>query len=397
MKRSKKIIYCDLMAVSGLHTEYNSACIRVLLSAFPNYKRIDFYGEKEHCNIIATKTLNLNILFHPYSLLPKGLRGGFRSILRDLFTCLYVVKVFTNSRKEDLIYFALAFPFAQYCIHLLQLIFRRKVFICQHGEMEAFINGCKMSQNAKKYYSIIRPLLKSNRIIHVILGEVIWKNLRFLFLPNPNVIIIDHPYNFKVLREQHSPEIYHPLIIGQIGYGGISKGTQYLFALASLLRNEINNGQLHIKLVGRLSPEMIKLDEGLVSYAKEMLSDEEFKEGINTLHYTLQLRDMATGKVTASGSFFDTLKYEKPFIGLNNEYINYYVKSYPKAGKCYDSLEEIAKEIRRLLTLKDEEIKQEYQAAISDIQHLKQHLSLENIAKSFQRQYKEIEKRNNKR
>lgn len=386
----KKIYYCDLMATGGMHTEFNSACMQMLLLTFPKYQQIDFYGEQVHCKIVKGKMGAYNICYHPYSLLPRSLKGGIKTVLRDLIACIYVVIVFLKAKRGDLLFFALSFPFSQYCIYLCQLLFCRKTIVCQHGELEAFIKECKMSTRMKVYYRLIRPLLKSSRIVYVVLGQPIWKEVRSLFAEtSSNVVVIDHPYLFS--KQLNNTQLqFNPLIIGQVGCGGIGKGTQYLFSLASKLSSEISAGKLLIKLVGRLNPELYHMDEGLVIYARDTLSDADFNSGVASLHYTLQLRDRVTGKAVASGSFFDALKYEKPFIGLCNDYIDYYVKDYPKIGKSFDSIDEVAQEVRRILALKPDEQEMEYVQGIEDIRRLKSRLSVPNIASSFREQFSKL-------
>ena len=163
-----------------------------------------------------------------------------------------------------------------------------------------------------------------------------------------------------------------------------------MFSLASKLSSEISTGKLLVKLVGRLNSELYHMDEGLVIYARDTLSDVDFNSGVASLHYTLQLRDRVTGKAVASGSFFDALKYEKPFIGLCNDYIDYYVKDYPKIGKSFDSIDEVAQEVRRILALKPDEQEIEYAQGIEDIRRLKSRLSVPNIASSFREQFSKL-------
>lgn len=390
----KKIYYCDLMATGGMHTEFNSACMQMLLLAFPKYQQIDFYGEQVHCKIVEGKMRAYNICYHPYSLLPRSLKGGIKTVLRDLIACIYVVKVFLKSHRSDLLFFALSFPFSLYCIYLCQFIFHREIVVCQHGELEAFIKGCRISTRMKVYYKLIRPLLKSSRVVYVVLGQPIWKEVHFLFAKvSNNVVIIDHPYLFPKLFDIDK-FCFTPLIIGQVGCGGAGKGSQYLFSLASKLRPEILEGKLLIKLVGRLNPELYYMDEGLVAYGRETLSDRDFNMGVASLHYTLQLRNSKIGKAVASGSFFDSLKHEKPFIGLHNDYVDYYTKNYPKIGKSFDSIDEVAQEIRRILALKPEEQEKEYVLGVEDIRRLKTRLSILNIANSFREQYAKIKNLN---
>ncbi|WP_158648333.1 hypothetical protein [Candidatus Symbiothrix dinenymphae] len=196
------------------------------------------------------------------------------------------------------------------------------------------------------------------------------------------MIVIDHPYDFED-NDHIMVSNFNPLVIGQIGSGSKSKGTHYLFELATLLKEEIESGKLKIKLVGKLSNTLWHLDNKLVEYGTEILEPSIFEEEIKKLAFSLQLRDSSMGKAVASGTFFDTLKHEKPFLSLNSDYINYYVDAFPKCGKVCDSISDMAKEIKKLLQNK---FIDEYPDMVNAIKHLQSKLSLASIASELKKQ-----------
>lgn len=373
-----KLIYCDLIASNGIHSGFNIACVQMLMLAYPKICSIEFYSERNHARICQEQLTNNIIRWHTYNLYSQ-LGGGYKTPLRDLLSCYYVIKIFITSSKKDIIFFALSFPFAQYLIHLFQLFLRRNVYICQHGELEALVNKGHFQRN-KFYYSLIKPLLRIGLVKYVILGNPIFKNVKQLFNKNSKVIIIDHPYSFSIPRFI-IPNKNKPLIIGQIGCGDRGKGTQYLFEIAHKLQREIQNGLLIVKLVGKLSPELYSLDENLVQYHTRSVAPKDFENEILSLHYVLLLRDNDMGKATAFGTFFDTLKYRKPFLSLYNEYIHYYVKDYKMLNSFYNNIDEIINQIKSLL--KSPYQIERYKDTISEIEQIQENLSLKNIAKSF--------------
>lgn len=387
----KKLIYCDLFAFGGVHSGFNVACLQVLLKSFSrDYAKVEFSAEREHADLCARQINDPRVRWR-YSrfLSPKMLRG-YRIVIRDFLSCWYVLRVFLTSRKSDLVFFSIAYPIAQYCICFLRFFIKRNVWVCHHGELDALINV----EKAKKtkygiYYSMIRPVLRTGLVKRMVLGQPIYNNVKHLFGKHTSVIVIDHPYVFD--SSVPAPNLnFSPLVVGQVGRGDRSKGTHYLFALAKLLEKEICSGILKIRLVGKLEPSLKALDNGLVEYSDVLLSNDELYAGIQSLHYTLQLRDATMGRAIASGSFFDTLKYEKPFLSLDSEYINYYQKHFPSSGISCCNIEEMAESIRRILSKDQESLCCEYKKSIQGVRFLKDSLSLDRIAEDFLHQYRNV-------
>ncbi|MDR0571478.1 MAG: hypothetical protein LBG48_01350 [Rickettsiales bacterium] len=372
-----RIKYVDLIAASGVHSEINVALLKVIMLAVRSYSSVDFYAEKEHCTICREKIDNCNVKFHQLKLLHKNITGGIKTPLRDILSCFYVLKIFIFLKKEDFLFFSLAYPFAHYTIYFLSKLFKHKVYLCQHGELEVFIQRSCFERN-KPYFSLIRPLLKrKSKIQYLILGEPIFKYVQHLFGSTSNVIVIDHPYDFSI-KDNRVNNSVRPLIIGQIGFGSKGKGTHHLFELAKILKDEIESGKLKIKLIGKLDSSLRYMDNNLVEYSNIILDAKTFEEKIQSLSFTLLLRDNSRGKAVASGTFFDTIKYEKPFLSLHNDYVSYYVKKYPGGGEFFGTITEIAEAIKNILD-KGMSI-DEYNEKIFSIKQIQQNLSLSSIA-----------------
>lgn len=381
-----KIKYYDLIALAGIHTGINVALLKIFMMSFKTYKQVDFYAEPKHSSICKDKLKEETVKFHSMSLMPKKIFGsGGKMILRDAISCIYVFLAFLKSNKKDVLVFSLAYPFAQSLIYILsKLLNRKQIFVCLHGEMEVIIDDRPFK--SKNYQKLTRYILKRKSDIHyIVLGESIYQNLKHLFTETSKVIVIEHPYEFED-KHLHPTKNFQPLIIGQIGMGEKSKGSEYLFELAKMLEEEITDNKLKIKLVGKLNAQLTPLDNGLVEFHTEFLSDETFKKEIQNLHYTLQLVPLATRKVTASGSFFDTIKYQKPYLSFDNEYISYFHSKQPNSGVIFNSITEMANFIKQLLSTEYEQLDIQYQSSINAIRDLQNTLSLTRIAESFKKQ-----------
>lgn len=381
-----KIVYCDLIAYEGLHTGFNSAMIKVFDLTFKP-QIIEFYAEKTHINICKNNIDEKNVVFHNFQYLPKSMVGGLKTILKDLIGCLYVLKAFFSTQKDDVICIALAYPLAQLALFLLNKFFRRSnVFVCQHGELEMLVNKSDYPTLKRYYFSIEEKIFnQKSKIINIILGETIYNNIIQKF-PKLNVIVIDHPYLFNYVNPSEPDTQFNPLIIGVIGSTGLNKGTHYVFQLAELLKDYILKGELKIKIVGKLAEIYKDLDSGLVEHQHSSLLPEEiFKAEIESLHYSLLFRNDNMNKMTASGTFLDAVKFKKPFLSLKGEYIGYYHKKNPDAGELYDDVIQIAERIRCIIENKTQ-FSLAYLKSVNAIIELQNDLSIINIAKNFRSQ-----------
>jgi len=375
-----KLVYCDFIAYGGLHTGFNSALVKVLNQTFQP-DRIEFYSEETHKNICQSKIEDENVVYFKLSFLPKSLVGGLKTMLKDLIGCIYLVNLFFTTQKKDIICVALAYPFAQFVLYLLSKVFKRQyIFVCQHGELEILFNNAPASTLKRNYFSIENFIFNRKSNIHnIILGESIFNNIRSRF-PNLKVVVIDHPYIFNYNSNDSNIRSFSPLIIGAIGSTGFNKGTQYVFELAELLKEHILNGDLKIKIIGKLEPIFNDLDTGLVEHQHtSLLPEEQFKSEIESIHYSLLLRDNSMNKLTASGTFLDSVNYLKPYLSLKGEYIGFYHLKQPNAGELFDGVFQIAERIDFLIQNK-KITSLKYDNSILAIRELQNELSISNIA-----------------
>lgn len=384
-----KIKYYDLIALAGIHTGINVALLKIFKLMYGEAECIDFYAEPQHSQICRKKWKGDDASFHTMHLMPKWLFNGGKMALRDALSCIYVLHAFFQSKKNDILVFSLAYPFAQILILLLsKLLNRKNIFVCLHGEMEVIIDD--RSFKSKKYQNLTRKVLRTkSNIRYIVLGQSIFNNLKHLFIHPEKVIVIEHPYEFDNKPINHA-NTFKPLRIGQIGLGELSKGTDHLFELAELLKEEIKDGKLKIQLVGRLNTQLLPLDNGLVEYETNFLNPDVFEQKINSLHFALQLVSHTKRKVTASGSFFDALKHQKPYLSLSNEYINYFHSTQPNSGVIFTSIDDMAMYIRQLLSVDPKTLTIKYKNSTEALLNLQQTLSISNIANSFQKQMNSI-------
>ena len=151
-----KIKYYDLIALAGIHSGINVAMLKIFMMSFRGYSSVDFYAEPKHADICKNKMGNKNVNFHSMRLMHQKIFGrGGKMAVRDALSCIYVVRAFLYSRKNDVLIFSLAFPFAQCFIYGLNKLLRRKnVYVCLHGEMEVIIDNSPFK--SKRYQHLTK-------------------------------------------------------------------------------------------------------------------------------------------------------------------------------------------------------------------------------------------------
>lgn len=340
-----KIHYFDFVASGGVHTTFNSAMIEVLNKVYPQNEEIILYSERMHGEIVKGKCSSAITLKNLRFLFSKVVRF---SKVRDLFSILFLLPKIIFASKGDILFVGLCFPFTIRFINFFSQIFRRPIFVTLHGEMQYFLDCDKryIQVQHKKYFTSTRKCFaRKNKYVHyVILGEPIWKNISFLFNKENKVIVINHPAIFSEVNSKKIKEDNDTLTIGMIGGGLERKGVESLFEIAGLLKDEIESKKLVLKICGFYSGE--NKNKVLVSYSNHVLSENELKEEIESLDYSLQLTTDKICKAIASGTFIDSLIFGKPIIGLHSSYLDFY---------CLDnyfvlsSEKEIAEKIKKIL------------------------------------------------
>lgn len=337
-----KIHYFDFVAKGGVHTTFNSAMIEVLNKVYPSNEGIVLHSEKEHGKIVQKKS-NVKIIFEPLNFLfSKIVRY---SKIRDLLAIVFIFpRLFINS--EDIIYVGLAFPFCIRFLNFFTKLLKKHIFITLHGELQYFlpcdkryiqIEHKRYFCSTKKYFNV-----ENKYITYVILGKPIFDSVSHVFKSNRNIIVINHPAIF--LQDKSNLKNCHkPLQIGMIGGGLERKGVESIFKLAGFLKDEILEKKVVLKICGFYSGNTKNENLNLVQYFNKILPEAELENEIKNLDYSLQLTTDFICKAIASGTFIDSLIFEKPILGLHSSYLDYYC---PDKYPIFDSEKELAQRIK---------------------------------------------------
>ena len=373
-----RVLMAELSMTGVFHAGVNAGFIRLMRDVYPDAE-LHFTAEKSHAEACRKRLSGVPVRYRKFPFFPKA--NKFTLPLRDLLGCLHAVRLFGRSRKNDTLFITHLLPLTHGLVWILNGIFRRRLFAVLHGQLEAFRFDTPL-RATKHYFRLHGFLFRHDcRTRYVILGEPVYKQAKQWFSPGAKVVVIDHPYDYDEVTPV--PVWEFPLRFGQIGVGNRGKGTEKLFRLGELLQDEIQAGRVELHLVGRLDPALRSVSNRWVNWRVQALSDPDFEREINRLHYTLLLRGAGCGRAVASGSFFDSVKYGKPFLSLDSAFVGHYAGRFPGCGRVYSSVETMAEAIRRIVR---NGIDPEYPARMEALSNARQNLSIQRIAEQFKRQ-----------
>lgn len=327
-----KIKIIDFFSIKRFHEIFNISLI--LMSTFKGYKVEYICGKSAKENIQKSiKKYDPNNKYNSKELIIKekllceidSKKGAFIRTLLGFFTTIHE---FILQKKKDVIIFNYTNPLSLPIILALNILLKKKVVFCMHGELELQIQkikGIKASKLYKFFYYIsLRYILRYSKYSYIlILGDSIKRNLVNIFPRiNNRIISINHPYfinnEIKVSNNQKHNQIIR---LGTIGVMKPEKGIKNLLLYASKLENDINNKTIEICSIGKVE----NFDYKSIPFinwigATDGLPRDLFEKNIEQLDYILFLYPSYSYKLTASGAIFDAIKYGKPIISLRNDY-----------------------------------------------------------------------------
>ncbi len=333
------------LSMSGVfHVAVNAGFIRWMQKEYPE-ANLCFLAEKKHAEACRRRLSDRAITFKKWLFFSRV--SKYTLLQRDLLGCLYAIWLLLRTRKSDILFITNLLPLTHWAIFLLNRLYRRTLYVALHGQLEALLPAAPL-RFTRYYFRLHSPLLRYDRHTrYVVLGEPVHETVKELLGPDTQVVVIDHPY--ESVPVSAVPFFEFPLRFGQIGVGNRGKGTQHLFRLGELLREEIEAGKLELSLVGKLDPELRTVANPWVKWYENPLSEESYVLEISKLHYALFLRDSRTGRAVPSGSFFDAVSYGKPFLSLRHPFVEHYSGRFPGYGTLCGSVDEMADEIRKII------------------------------------------------
>lgn len=317
-----KYIVLDLSMRGREHVFFNSAFLKML--RIISEERIEVYADQSHCMNLKNE-LDQSFVLFPLRILSHE---SWRCVFSDIFSSYQCLKVLFRSNRTDCIILLNRLPLTLLIYNVVNFFFKRKTLSVIHGEMESIVNFKNVQGLTKFYYQLFKLGYICSRIdtSYLVLGASIMESIKVVKFGKAKIFSIDHPYDYTL--DIKSNENFEQINIGIIGSALLRKNSHLIFELAQKYRNTdslIKN--IRFLIVGRVDDNILKYSNQYVTFNKtnEMYTSLEYASRIYDIHYSLQFYDQKTNLALASGSFFDSLKYEKPIIAIKgNPFVDYY-------------------------------------------------------------------------
>lgn len=241
------------------------------------------------------------------------------------------------------------------------------------------------------FFGLYLPLsinLKNYKCL--VYGESIKNNLlKKVPLINKNsVIAIDHPYIIdKSYSCSNDLSSKTEINFGVIGLIGDKKNGVNLKKLLDIL-NEKRLENFKISLIGHIMDKQTKdylINELKYDFVESSSEDNEFipreKRDFleKTVDYNIYTYNSDGYKLTASGAFLDSIKFEKPTLVIKNDFFNYYFNKFGNIGYLFDSAEDMAEKIVEIIEHTSRFIN-EYSIQKQNIREVKKYIDIDYIA-----------------
>lgn len=356
------------------HSEINAGFL-VLIESVIESNNYTFIADKRHSsaileltnlqkwNVINSKTYNYTPVFF---------------LLNELILIYKIIRLYIKSSRRDIFFFMGIMPVAHIFLSFLNRFSKREIFICLHGQMEAYLKQTKIGKT-KYYYRLSKFVFKSNDgIDYIIFGESIKKKLIFLFNKKKRLINIDQPYLYDK-SQRHLLGTKEPYVLGFVGRFDKTKNVKDFFIFVDGLKEELLKNKIQIKIVGKVNFDIKDEYLNLFSFHTETLSKVEFENEIKNLDFVISFLNDDYYKATPSGVFFDCVKWQIPILTLENDFVNYYFDQYGRIGEKFPNSNEMSNFVKSNIIYKDVDFKN----YISDINKMRESISVNNLKYKF--------------
>lgn len=356
------ITICDIWAKKFGHYEFNKNILKIISSIFIK-EQIVYVGDKDQIECFNEEIKLKNINFKMINIIE---RNKIKRICNYILNLLNIKKIGNNE-----LIFLNGLPI---------IIFLSKIIFSSKKKMYFFLHGMdKLEQKNKGIYKYMNFFFKfknkKEKHKYVVLGENIKENLIKIFPKmKEQIFSIDHPYSFE--KKYEYKNINNILNLGTIGITSKEKGLNNIFKFIEKINEKYN-----FKHIGKSIDNIPDRFNKYFPYKDDLLEKNKFEKEILNLDYILILYPKDSYKLTASGVYFDCIKYNKPLLGLKNEYFEYMFKKYGEIGKLFESIDEIIEYLsreRKILNL-------DYDIFQSNMKNIK-----ESLNKNVEKQLKKI-------
>lgn len=349
------ILLAEPVHFSEVHLQVNTAFIALYRQIYEGEVRV--YAEERHIQAIrrrgASRVEGLSFTgFRAYGrsgiwYWPGKIWGEWRQVLK-------IVRLARKQKPELLVWLCL-FPTGHLFLQLLSrlLLPGQEQLIILHGEMEYLGTGAGSKRSDRFLAAVLRKALAWAPALsrYLVLGSNIPDRLEQagIFITAP-VLALDHPFLYDNDPPVKKRSSGLPLQICTFGTLKRSKNAHLFFELAARFRQEIAQGLIRFRAIGKMFPDMDGCPVDCVECygSGDFLPQEDYERQLKGNDLALFFYERDTYRFSASGVCHEAWNQQLPVWSLYNNYFADLFRRYP-AGRCFDRLDELESALRHLL------------------------------------------------
>ena len=314
----------DLYASDFMHIEINAFFLRIYREYLK--QEIHLFAERRHVEALARAVpIDETHCFGSFRTIFQW--HASRVLLREFLTIFRVLRVVLHARqnRSTLLHVLCASHFAHIVLRLVLKVIPVgcPVVLSIHSELESLARPERRFWLPQFWFPKSLGIPTKNLYPLVLAKNIVCEAERRK-ISTANWIAIEHPYTFPEIAEKHSAKS-GCFIVGAIGAASLSRGTHQIFELAERFKEDITNGRFRFQIIGKVFPPLEQHITAAVEVPKRNgFSDkDEFDKAVNALDAVLFFCPCDSYQLTASGSIFDAVRYNKPIIAYENAYFRW--------------------------------------------------------------------------
>lgn len=364
---------------SVYHSEINAGFIDLFEKVYPG--TLIFISDARHKQCVESiKSLDrwVFIKIRVFSYRPLNF------ILNELLLIIRILVLVSMWKRGCTIVLLGIMPISHIFVSILNSFLGRRIFLCLHGQMEAYLPDTKIGLT-RYYYRLSKFVFKRNDgLIYVVFGKAIQRNIQFLFSGRRSTqIVIPQPYVFSGNGFRCAPRNVFKL--AWIGRFSKSKNVEAFYNLIEFVNHLIAGGSIQLVIIGSLEENIPPRYSRFIKIKDKLDTANKFTDEIKLIDFALFFPDHRFYRATPSGVFFDCIKMSVPILTLRNDFALDYFDGQCQPGEVFDDVTAMAKyiiEITNDYTILSERWSK-YQSSLSWLQ---KKMSTESLSKYFSEQ-----------
>ena len=405
MEKAKNIYFIDQTSEFDHHMVFNASMLKILNLIFLKQKHFH-YGLESNINSIKTllsekdkKEIQFETIKHKKTS-GSNLKKLFNYFRKEIYRVNNFIHILKQSNEHDWIVLSITTFTSFLWFKILKIFYKTNTIVVLHGDVDFVYKTSSLYEKINGLFYKLIFKIKAQNFYYLTLNKI---EKRFLvddgWLKDKEVLEIEHPFLNIEEKKEDNITLNTPISIGHIGSMEVKrKNSHYIFKLAEICKDLVNNNKISFRSIGLMTPNMIPYKNKLVDIfvgneideSPKYLSREDYEKELSSLDYIIFFYPKDEYVFRASGAVADFLAKNKPIICLKHPIFEYMFKHAGNIGYMCETLEEI-KNLLEKITQNDDSYKHIYNEQIENIRIYKNNFSIHSVAKDLKKQlYKRI-------